>query len=251
MKSGNHSPRKNNLDHPKLNSLVSNTNPPAEDSISWKLWLNAADIAKEALNSDFIQGIKNGDLSPDKYAHYTIQDAAYCQHGQEDYQIAENRALKMGEPVFAAFAEARYKSYASYTQSVLTSWHLKNIDSLTPGPAAQAYIDFEHNTAANLEPIYLIIAMLPCDQLWPWLATEIGSGNKPGNVYDFWITENNSWHGAYRLDNFINAWFAEHPDQYDDATANWVMQSCMMGETNFFRSACDQQLLPMPAKPDS
>ena len=250
MKSGVHSPRKTNLAHPKLQPLVSDTNPPAEDSLAWKLWLNASDIASEALNSDFVQGIKKGDLSPDKYGHYTIQDAAYCQHGQEDYQTAENRALEAGETTLAAFAEARYTGYASYTKTVLDSWHLTNVDSLTPGPAAQTYIDFEHDTAAKLEPIYLIIAMLPCDQLWPWLANEIADGNKPGNVYDFWITENSSWHSAYRLDNFINAWFAEHPDQYDDATANWVMQSCMMGETNFFRGASGQQLLPMPVKPN-
>lgn len=245
MKTGNHSPRKNRVQHP----LVSDTSPPPKDSIAWKLWLNAADIAQEALKSDFIQGVKAGDLSPDQYGHYTIQDAAYCEHAQEDYQSAEKRAQGMNEPAFAAFAQARYKSYASYTKSVLESWHLNNIESLSPGPAAQAYIDFERHTAQNLDPIYLIIAMLPCDQLWPWLANEIAAGNRKGNVYDFWITENSSWHGAYRLDNFINAWFVQHPEQYNDATANRVMQSCLMGETNFFRGACGQSLLPMPSDP--
>jgi len=249
VKSGTHSPRKVDLSHPAINALVSDENPPAKGSIAWKLWLNAADIANEALNSDFIQGIKHGDLSPDKYGHYTIQDAAYCQHGEEDYRTIESRAKEMNEPTLAAFAEARYLSYASYTKSVLESWHLKDITSLTPGPAAQAYIDFERQTAQTLDPIYLIIAMIPCDQLWPWLAGEISSGNRPGNVYDFWITENNSWHGAYRLDNFINAWFAEHPDQYNEPLANWVFQSCMTGEANFFRGACAQPLLPMPKKP--
>lgn len=243
MKAGQHSPRKNQLQHP----LVSDTNPPAKDSIAWKLWLNAADIAQEALQSDFIQGIKAGDLCPDQYGHYTIQDVAYCQQAIAEYQAAEDRAAN--EPVLAAFAEARRKSYASYAAAVLKSWHLTNIGSLSPGPAAQAYIDFEHQTAESLDPIYLIIAMLPCDQLWPWLANEIADGNRDGNVYDFWITENNGWHGAYRLDNFINSWFAKHPEQYREATANWVMQSCVMGETNFFRSACGQALLPLPRDP--
>ena len=119
---------------------------------------------------------------------------------------------------------------------------------MVPSQAAKTYIDFEHRVAQELPPIYGVVAMIPCDELWSWLATELQPHSKSHNLYGFWIEENNDWHGAYRLDNFIDDWFAEHPAVYDWDTALYVMRSCMTCEVNFFRSACDQSLLAMPDK---
>ena len=249
-----HSPRKLDFTHAELLKLETDKSKPPENSIGWKLWTSSQDIANEALNSTFVQGIKEGTLSPDQYGHYSIQDCAYCHHGQNDYKEAADRATTEGFDQLAAFCVARYDSYASYTKSLLKGWHLSNVEALTPGPAAQAYIDFESMVAKTLHPIYIIVAMLPCDQLWPWLGTTLAAEKKeqkiPPNCYDFWITENDGqWGGSYRLDNFLNAWFAAYPDVYDEALATWVMQSCMTCEVNFFRGACGQKLLPMPEKP--
>ncbi|MEM7245712.1 MAG: TenA family transcriptional regulator [Acidobacteriota bacterium] len=250
MSSSTRSPRRLG-DAPSLQSVDVPTTPPPEDSISWKLWLGAQDLARDALQSDFVQGIANGSLDPNAYGHYSIQDVAYCVHGESDYAKTVERANAAGEPVLAAFAQARHDSYRSYTSSLLESWHLNNDQAVTPGPAARAYIDFEQMVASTLPPIYLIVAMIPCDQLWPWLAEQVGPKVKPGNVYAFWPKENGGWHGAYRLDNFVDRWFADHPDQHDEATATWVFRSCVTGEVNFFRSACGQSLLPMPQRPPS
>ena len=91
--------------------------------------------------------------------------------------------------------------------------------------------------------------MIPCDQLWPWLATQLKSKVSATNLYSFWITENNDWGGAYRLDNFIDAWFTQHPDIYSWDDALYIYQSCMTCELNFFKSAGGQSLSPMPNKP--
>ena len=247
--SANRSPRRINFDHPALAQQTFSTDKPPEDSISWNLWLKSQDIAKEALASDYVQGIKNGLLHPNQYGQYTVQDAAYCYHAKNDYQTIVNRAVSAGLTPLAAFAEARLESYENYNADFLKDWHISSGEAVLPNPAVKAYIDFESHVANNLDPIYGIIAMIPCDELWPWLATELHSYGTPDNLYSFWIKENNDWHGAYRLDNFIDSWFAAHPKVYDADTALYVMRTCMTCEANFFRSACGQALLPMPKDP--
>ena len=176
-----------------------------------------------------------------------MQDAAYFYNAQADYQKVEDRAKASGFPELAVFAQARYESYQRYNETFLESWHIASGDAVKPGQAARTYIDFEHHVAKDLEPIYGILAMIPCNELWAWLASELQSYATATNLYSFWIQENNDWHGAYRLDNFIDSWFAAHPEVYEQETALYVMRSCMTCEVNLFRSACGQSLLPMPA----
>lgn len=70
-------------------------------------------------------------------------------------------------------------------------------------------------------------------------------GNKarpPGNLYQFWIHENESWDSAFRMDNFLNGWNDAHPGVIDPILARAVFNSAMWGETDFFRSATGQTL---------
>ena len=241
------SPRRLDASHPLIAPLSVSTDKPPEDSISWQLWLACQDIAQAALATDYVQGIKSGTLDPNRYGQYTVQDAAYCYGAAADYQTVETRARAAGFADLAAFAQARYVGYQSYNTSFLDTWHIARGDAVVPSEAVKAYIGFEHHVTNELPPIYGIIAMIPCDELWPWLATELTPFATPSNLYAFWITQNADWHGAYRLGNFVDAFFAAHPESYDHDTALHVMRSCMTCEVNFFRSACGQPLLPMPS----
>lgn len=252
VKSSMRSPRRVNFAHEALQSISLNDKSPVpEDSISWKLWLACQDIAQQALETQYIQGIKNGDLDPNQYGQYTIQDAVYCYHAQQDYQTLETRSQAEGYDSLASFAKARAASYESYNQDTFKAWHIQDPQAVAPGDAAQTYINFEHNLATTQQPIYGVIGMIPCDQLWSYLATELKDAADPKNLYSFWINENNDWGGSYRLDNFVDDWFAAYPDVYDWDTALFVFRSCMTCELNFFRSACGEELLPMPEKKET
>lgn len=226
-------PERIDASHPALPADLVNKNPPPTDSFSWKLWLGSQDIAQEALKTDYIQGIANGTLDPNDYG----SDAAYCYYAEGDYKRAE------------AFAKVRHTSYASYRKEAFDSWGLKRATALVPGPAVQGYIDTERAVATTAPPIYLMVAMIPCDQLWPWLAAELSSKASSTNLYSFWITGNASWHGAYVLDNFVDRWNGEHPGVLDAENALAVYRACMTGEVNCFRAATGQPLLPMPLLP--
>ena len=64
------------------------------------------------------------------------------------------------------------------------------------------------------------------------------------NLYKFWIDENTGGSGFDHLEVFINA----HADMLDEAKAMAVYRRAMLGEVNFFRSACGQDPLPLSGK---
>lgn len=243
-------PRRLNTSHAALKHRVCNESPTLPDSFSWRLWLDSQDLAQLALESDYIQGIGNGALNPNDYGVYTVHDAAYCYYAEEDYREAEARARQEGELEIAALAQVAYESYVQYRQESFASWGLQNATALDPGDAMRAYIDVEHAIATKAPPIYLVIAMIPCNQLWAWLATSLATKVGSSNVYSFWITGNESWSGAYCLDNFVNRWDRDHPGLLDPSAALAVYRACMTCEVNGFRSATGQPLLPVPLLPD-
>ncbi|ADO68875.1 TenA family transcriptional regulator [Stigmatella aurantiaca] len=216
--------------------------PQRGESLSKELWARTQDVAQEALGSTFIQGIKHGSLDPNSFGQYTIQDAVYCYQAQRDYEVLASRITR---PDLKAFVEARRDGYAKYNQQTFALWHIREPNALSLSPAAKAYSDFESMVAANDEPLYAIVAMIPCERLWSWLANQMIGDAGPGNLYSFWITGNTSDTGACRLEAFVDA----HAHHLDEGRALSVYRTCMLGECNFFRSACKQDpLLLEPAR---
>lgn len=191
--------------HPALASLVSaDASKPAKGSISWKLWEACHDIAEQALATDYIQGIKNGTLDPNSAGQYTVQDAVSCAHASGDYKELERRALFGGDPELAAFARALYDGNVKYNAETFEQWHIRDAGAIAPSRAAETYIHFEHEIASRWPPIYGVVGMIPRDPLWAYLATKLESHATTANLYSFWITENDDWSGAYRLDGALS-----------------------------------------------
>ena len=221
------------------------TDKPPARSLFWTLWVEALPLAREALNSAYIQGIAKGDLDPRHWGSYAIQDAAYCMNVLKDLNILAQR----GTAELQAFSTARRHSYERYLASLLGQWHLKDTASLSVSRAAEDYIALEQWVCASLPPAYGLIAMLPCEFLWHWLAEQMRADSPPGNLYQFWIEGNASPDGGYRLGNVIDDLLPD-PTGPERAAAHFVFQSAVICEVNFFRSATGQDLLEMPPIPD-
>ncbi len=206
---------------------------PALYPMAAMLWDQSQDLAQAALESDYIQGIAKGTLKPDAYGQYSVQDVAYCHHGLEDWRTAAARAT---HPAFKAFAQARVESWVKYTKETYSAWHIEDPSAVTLCDAAQAYADFESEVARTYDPIYAAVVMTPCDRLWSWLAQQLAPEATPTNLYTFWIKENTGDSGARHLERIIDA----NADLLDESTALEVFRRAMLGEVNFFRSACGQ-----------
>eukprot|EP00057_Strongylocentrotus_purpuratus_P005039 XP_003730066.1 PREDICTED: uncharacterized protein LOC764526 isoform X1 [Strongylocentrotus purpuratus] len=199
------------------------------------LWDKSQVQAQAALDTDFIQGIKSGLLDPTNYGGYTVQDAVYCDNATDYFGIAEMKAC---DKELKEFIAARIKSYAEYTEIMFKEWYIKHPKGIAMGDAAASYSKFELGVATKEEPFYLLIAMLPCEKLWGWLAQEIKSGINDTNVYSFWIQDNLP--GSHTLANYID----ENAENFkvDLKKAMKIYKDGMQCEVDFFTSGTIEEV---------
>ena len=53
-------------------------------------------------------------------------------------------------------------------------WHIGDSKGIELGSGCQNYVNNLKDVANKKDPIYLVVAMIPCVKLWPWLGEQIG-----------------------------------------------------------------------------
>ncbi|MEM9919286.1 MAG: TenA family transcriptional regulator [Bacteroidota bacterium] len=207
------------------------SDPPPQDSLFWMLWNVNIGIANQTLQTAFVQGIKQGTLDPVTYGGFNVSDAYYCFHGADDYQTAASRT---NDPILKAFLLKKYNSYKKYNDTFPEIWHIKDADGIVPSKAIEEYSNYERKVVQELDPIYALVVMLPCEYLWAWLGAQL-SPAQPGNLYAPWITGNNDPRGAYTMGNFLNAY--AHFHGIDNGLAMKVYTQAMQFEYDNFATA--------------
>ena len=205
---------------------------PPPDSLFWTMFKASQDIAEKALNTGFIQGIKNGNLNPQLYGGYTVMDAYYCLKGADDYKIAAERCE---DPKLKLFLDHKYQSYNSYNQQFSQTWGIESANGLRPNQAVLDYANLEHQVVTQDDPVYALVAMLPCEYLWYWLSDQL-KGFTDNNLYAFWIEGNLDAKGAYAMGNVIETYRQAHPDGLDPAKALEIYRGAMNGEYQDFEA---------------
>jgi thiaminase (transcriptional activator TenA) len=204
-----------------------------------------AGLPQKALDTKFMQGIKSGTLDPNVYGQYVVQDCAYCYYGADDWANAAARALKSDQDEShgaVLFALDRFSSYKNYNEVFLPQWHIKDATALGLTATASKYIAFEKEVAEKRDIIFMVLAMLPCDKLWGWLANQLQQQSYKAGLYKSWIDENAGPHPGEHLESFID----KHENAFDFKTMDWIMKTGLTFEVNMFRSACGETLLPYP-----
>lgn len=207
------------------------TSEPPQDSLFWKMWNACTSIAKQTLETTFIQGIKNGNLDPVVYGGFNVSDAYYCFNGAQDYLAAESRTTN---PTLKAFLLKKYQGYQKYNETFPTIWHVKDAYGIVPTEVCKNYSAFESQVASHEDPIYTLIAMLPCEYLWAWLGGQLDPPSS-GNLYAPWITGNDDPNGAYTMGNFINEYQKSNP--IDESKAISIYTQAMNFEQQNFATA--------------
>ena len=207
------------------------TMPPPPDALFWTMWNACTDIAAQALQAPFIQGIGSGMLDPVKYGAFNVSDAYYCFNGAEDYLIAESQAT---DQTLKMFLLQKYEGYNKYNQTFPQIWHIRDASGVVPIPVCKEYAQFESDVASHQNPIYCLITMIPCEYLWNWLASQLPQPS-PQNLYGEWITSNNDPSGAFAMGNFLNDFMQKNPRSVDPIQAINLYKTAMSYEQqNFF-----------------
>jgi thiaminase/transcriptional activator TenA len=218
------------------------TRQPGPHTLFYKLWNASFEIAQLTLHTDFLQGIKKGNLNPIAYGAFTIRDIYYCCKGASDYGLAAKRTT---DPILRDYLYAKQHSYEHYNQTLCHTWSLSNPASIQPSATIQQYSAFEtsivNGTAKEgdvRDPIFALIIMIPCEYLWAWLASQLAPPVRE-NIYAEWITSNNDPEGAYAMGNFLQEYISAN--SIDEQLAIRLYQKAIEYEYRNFHEAAGRR----------
>ena len=183
------------------------------------------DIAEKTYNTQFITGIKNGNLPPFAYGAFTVADSYYTYRSIDALSIAINKlaSADKSNPVRDLLIEIRSR-YVAFNKFFAKVWRIKGLESINPTQKLIDYVNHYVAVAKNEQPIYLLVAVLPCYHLWFWLGDRLKAYTK-NNLYEEWITLTNNPDEAYLIGNFLE----EYP-QYDEKHALIIYKTSMSFE---------------------
>ncbi|XP_076091575.1 thiamine biosynthesis multifunctional protein ThiED-like isoform X2 [Mytilus galloprovincialis] len=203
-----------------------------ENKFSEWLWHETRKSRMESLNSSFVQGIKDGTLHPTYFGRYLIQDAVFCL----DFSKALEKAATKSDGRLKFFLENEVKVYKSFGEGILNDLYVQNASSVKVGPECQGFIDHLLNVSLNEEPIYMIVASIPCERLWPWLGLVLNKNAHQFGPYKDWVMTyfSPAYDGYHKFEAIANAAYGQGNITKDKALQ--IYTKSMDGEAAFFNS---------------
>ncbi|KAL3888150.1 hypothetical protein ACJMK2_000530 [Sinanodonta woodiana] len=204
----------------------------AEDEpLSEFLWRSTQSQQDDALQSKFIQGLRCGNLDPTYFGGFMVQDSIYCYNSKGSIDKA---AGKTTCPIFKAFLEKKSDSYKKYYEELFNLWHIRDPNGIELSKACEEYAALERNVAELMGPLYLVVALIPCYKLWPWLGKQLLDSPHNFGVYESWVKANldPTYDGYKKLEQLIDDAFLVGAIDKEQALS--VYQGCMTGEAQFF-----------------
>lgn len=226
--------------------MAVNAEPPSQDSFFFRAFNENIDTANAVVNTQYLQAMKAGKLNPQDFGCLTVQDAYYCYRSAETLNSLLCKIDKEKEAELYELADSLYEGYVDYNQTFFTDWHLHTASSITPTDTFRSYSEHEHYVMCAYEPIYTLVALLPCYYLWPWFGKEIKSsgGYTPG-VYKSWF--DGCWDGdsyfdsAYVIGNFIEEWKSKGKE-FDEELAKQTFKTSINYELAAFTEAYHESI---------
>ncbi|KAL3888073.1 hypothetical protein ACJMK2_000455 [Sinanodonta woodiana] len=178
-------------------------NSVCHERLSEYLWKSTFIEQDEALQSPFIRNMSDGHLDPTHFGSFMVQDSIYCYYSKGSIDTA---AAKSTDPILKAFLEKKSESYKKYYEELFNLWHIRNPYSIKLSEACEKYAALERNVAETMDPLYLVVALIPCYKLWPWLGKQLWQTPHNFGVYESWVRSNldPSYDGYKKLEQIID-----------------------------------------------
>ena len=215
---------------------------PAPTSFYCRAFEANKQTAEAVANTSYLRSMQNGTLSPLNYGCLTVQDAYYCYNAQETMFDALNRIDRETEPDLFDLLESKVRAYDDYNRTFVEDWHIRNIESVIPTETIRLYSEHERRVALEEDPIYTLVAFLPCFGLWPWFARRLmlSPRYRPG-VYREWFEsvyqgDEESFGEVWVIGNFIEEWKSQGK-AFDEDLAMDIYRTGMDFELKVFTEA--------------
>jgi thiaminase (transcriptional activator TenA) len=158
---------------------------------SWtaRLWAESADICAAILEHPFLAGLTSGDLDPDAFAYYVIQDAHYLRDYARALAVVGAKAPTHSDTgMFARHAAGTVEVELALHETLLAELGVDASAAAVPvAPTTLAYTSYLLATAHGGSFAEGVAAVLPCY----WIYAEVGSAlvarGSPDARYQRWI----------------------------------------------------------------
>lgn len=198
--------------------------------------------ANAVASTRYLQSMHMGTLNPLDFGCLMVQDAYYCYRARRTLELLLDRIDHQSLPNLYDLVESKLRSYDDYNKTFLDDWHIRNTESVVPAETMRLYAEHERRVALEEDPIYTLVAYLPCYRLWPWFARQLKMSPlySPG-VYRDWFDsvyqgESESFGGAWLLGTFIEKW-KDAGRPFDEDLAHDIYRTSMNFELKVFEEA--------------
>lgn len=192
----------------------------------------------------YLQAMHTGTLDPTAFGCLTVQDAHYCYHAQKTLRGLLGRIDEGESPGLHELVSSMVDAYDDYNRTFIDEWRIRDTESVVATETMAGYVAHERRVASEEEPIYGIVAYIPCYYLWPWFARRLmtSPSYKPG-VYRGWFEgiypgEGEGFGRAWTIGNFIEDWVGEGR-AFDAALAHTIYRTSMRFELKLFSEALE------------
>ena len=201
--------------------------------ISNTLWESNFELALLSLQTNFVQGLKTGNLPKNIFQEYVAQDYFFLESFAKAYGLAVSKSkhknsIKVLSQLLAGVSEELilHETYAKEWDIDLTNNYIK--------PATQNYTDFLDEVSKKQSAVEIMFAMTPCMRLYSWIGKTL-SNNTLNNPYKEWIitySDASFDNLARSLENLIDS----SKEVYDIDQANYLYKRAMELELDFFNA---------------
>ncbi|XP_069136618.1 aminopyrimidine aminohydrolase-like [Argopecten irradians] len=131
------------------------------------LWMFSYEKRLQALETTFVQGVKDGSLDPVVFGGFVIQDCVFL---YEEYRCIKSAMDKATDGQMKACLKKLTQRYEGYYVDAFEKWHINpnNTSSVQLDEACQEYISYIQNAADNMATIDFLLSIAPCLSLWSW-----------------------------------------------------------------------------------
>lgn len=209
-------------------------------NLSDYIWNGAVDLLPKAWNTTFIAGVSNGDMDPNFYGNYILQDAVYCRIVAQLWtQLANNASV---DEKVREYASNSISGFQECSTTLFDEWNVKDDEEDGYGVIVRApvmqYVTFIEDTMLEYPP-NVLFATYACLKLWNNLTGDLWSmvENSTTNPYKVWVSDNHgSGSSARRQAAQMNEWDQQY-QWYNWSEALSLFRTAVMNEINFFENA--------------
>ncbi|KAH7295993.1 hypothetical protein KP509_26G002700 [Ceratopteris richardii] len=202
-------------------------------TLSEFIWNQSSDLLEEARNTLFIRGVRDGELDPNFYGIYMLQDGLWCLEVSKIWKEVSRSNREGIDDQIRQFARESASKYRKGAENIYQGW---NISQIRAGSEAQDYVHFIRAAFKEYAPSVLI-ATYACVKLWLTLTNELENVVKEGNPYKVWVdTMKSSGRTAEKQAQLIDT----HKG-FDRHAALSMFRMAMQKEIMFFNRGGDSQ----------